>query len=142
MNVDFVYNQLRSIKQNKAIGLDNISARLVKLSARLIAHSVTSLLNKSMETRTFPKIWKCAKLTALYKSGNRNEASNYRPISALPTLSKVLEKAVHNLLDSNLITNVQHGFRSRRSTTSAVIKFSDEILSSMENGKLCGCGFS
>ena len=143
LNVDFVYNQLRCIKRNKAIGLDNISGRLVNFSARLIAPSVTSLLNRSMETRTFPKIWKCAKVTALYKSGNRNKASNYRQISVLPTLSKVLEKAVHtqfyqHLLDNNLITSVQHCFRSRRSTTSALIKFSDDILSSMENGKLCG----
>ena len=66
-----------------------------------------------------------------------------KPISVLPTLSKVLEKAVHSqfyqhLLDNNLITKVQHGFRSRSSTSSALIKFSEEMLCSMENEKLCG----
>ena len=54
-----------------------------------------------------------------------------------------MEKAVHaqfyqHLLDNNLITKVQHGFRPRSSTTSALITFSDEILCSVENGKLCG----
>ena len=54
-----------------------------------------------------------------------------------------MERAVHtqfyqHLTDNNLITNVQYGFRSKRSTTSALIKFSDEILSSMENGNMCG----
>ena len=143
VNTDLVYSQLRSIKQNKATGLDNVSARLIKLSARTIAPSVTNLLNMSIETRTFPKIWKCGKVTALFKSGDRNIASNYRPISVLPTLSKVLERVVHiqlyqHLTDNNIITNAQHGFRSKRSTTSALTKFSDEILSNMENGKLCG----
>ena len=95
LNIDYVYNQLRSIKRNKATGLDNISAQLVKLPAWLLTPSVTSLLNMSIETRIFPKIWKCAKVTALYKSGNRNKASHYRPISALPTLSKVLGKPAH-----------------------------------------------
>ena len=79
----------------------------------------------------------------MFKSGDQNSASNYHPISVLPTLSKVLERVVHtqlyqHLTDSNIITNAQHGFRFKRSTTSALTKFSDEILSNMENGKLCG----
>lgn len=99
LHVESVYNQLRSIKQNIAIGLDKISARLIKLSARVIAPSVTHLFNMSIETCTFPKLWKCAKVTVLFKSGSRNDASNYRPISVLPTISKVLERAVYAHFD-------------------------------------------
>ena len=80
----FVPQQLLALKTNKAIGLDKISARLLKNSAHTIALSVTKLLNLSIKTGKFPKLWKCSKITALFKSGDRTNASNYRPISILP----------------------------------------------------------
>ena len=69
----------------------------------------------------FPKLWKCSKITALFKSGDRTNVSNYRPISILPTLSKILEKAVHSqlyqyLVTNNLLTRKQFGFRKGFST--------------------------
>ena len=76
--------RLLALKTNKAIGLDKISARLLKNSAHTIALSVTKLLNLSIKTGKFPKLWKCSKITALFKSGDRTNASNYRPISILP----------------------------------------------------------
>ena len=100
--------QLLALKTNKAIGLDKISARLLKNSAHTIALSVTKLLNLSIKTGKFPKLWKCSKITALFKSGDRTNASNYRPISILPTLSKILEKAVHTQLYQFLV--VFHSF--------------------------------
>ena len=84
--------RLLALKTNKAIGLDKISARLLKNSAHTIALSVTKLLNLSIKTGKFPKLWKCSKITALFKSGDRKNASNYRPISILPTLSKILDR--------------------------------------------------
>ena len=80
----FVPQQLLALKTNKAIGLDKISARLLKNSAHTIALSVTKLLNLSIKTGKFPKLWKCSKITALFKSGDWTNASNYRPISILP----------------------------------------------------------
>ena len=80
----FVPQQLLALKTNKAIGLDKISARLLKNSAHTIALSVTKLLNLSIKTGKFPKLWKCSEITALFKSGDRTNASNYRPISILP----------------------------------------------------------
>ena len=72
---DFVLHQLKELKTNKAIGLDNISARLLKDSASVISASLTRLINLSLETRTFPSIWKsgkvrCKQLQAHYCSGN------------------------------------------------------------------------
>ena len=94
-----------TLKTNKAIGLDKICASLLKNSAHMIALSVTKLLNLSIKTGKFPKLWKCSKITALFKSGDRTNASNYRPISILPTLSKILEKAVHTQLYHFLVAN-------------------------------------
>lgn len=142
----FVLQQLTSLKTNKAIGLDKISARLLKSSANTITPSITKLLNRSILTGKFPKLWKCSKITALFKSGDRSNASNYRPISILPTLSKILEKAVHSqlyqhLVINNLLTRKQFGFRKGLSTESALTSFADEVLLNMEQGKLCGAVF-
>ena len=145
-NEDIVLKLLLSLKKNKAIGLDNISARLLKSGAHVICPSITWLLNLSIRTGKFPETWKCSKVTALFKSGDRTNPSNYRPISILPTLSKILEKIVHSqfqefLNSHNLLSNKQFGFRSKRSTTAALSSFSDEVLKNMEQGNLCGAVF-
>ena len=138
--------QLLSLKANKAIGLEKISARLLKISAHTIAPSVVKLLNLSIRISQFPKLWKCAKITAIFKSGDRTNASNYRPISILPTQSKILERVVHlqlyqYLITNNLLSNKEFGFRKGFSTTTALTSFADEVLLNMEQGKLCGAMF-
>ena len=100
----------------------------------------------SIQSHSFPSIWKCARVVALFKSGDRSKATNYRPICILPTLSKILERAVHTQLyqylnENNLLTKHQFGFRSKRGTNTALSSFADDILSSMENGNLCGTVF-
>ena len=88
----FIAKQLRSLKTNKSIGLDKISARLLKNACPAIVPSLTYLLNMSIQSHSFPFIWKCARVVALFKSGDRSKATNYRPICILPTLSKILER--------------------------------------------------
>lgn len=134
------------LKVNKACGLDKMSARLLKDAAEVIANPLTLLINKSLESGCFPATWKSAKVTALFKSGDRSLKDNYRPISILPTISKIIEKLAHNQLynyleDNKLLTKAQYGFRHKTSTTSALIKFTDNILNNMDNGKLSGVIF-
>ena len=135
-----------SLKTNKAIGLDKISTRLLKNSAHTIGLSVTKLLNLPIKTGKFPKLWKCSEITALFKSGDRTNASNYRPISILPTLSKILEKAVHTqlyqfLVANKLLSGKQFGFRKGLSTISALTSFADKVHLNMEQGRLCAAVF-
>ena len=142
----FVVAQLKSLKTNKSIGLDKISARLLKDAVSAISPSLTKLFNLSINLHSFPSVWKCSKVIALFKSGNRDDPSNYRPISILPTISKILEKAVHiqfyeYLHVNNLLSDKQHGFRPHHSTVSALSHFADEILCNMDKGKLCGAVF-
>ena len=75
---DTVLQHLLSLKTNKAIGLDSISARLLKYGARAICRSVTNLLNLSISSGKFPDVWKCSKVTALFKCGDRSNPTNYR----------------------------------------------------------------
>ena len=92
----FVRNQLQNLKANKAIGLDKVSIRVLKDSVEAVIPSITSLFNKSLNESLFPSIWKNAKVTAIFKTGKQSDPSNYRPVSVLPVLSKILETAVHD----------------------------------------------
>ena len=120
-----VLKNLLSLKTNKVIGLDNISARLLECGMHAICPLIAKLLNLSIRTSSFPEIWKCSKVAALFKPGDRTNASNYPPVSILLTISKILEKVLHSqlydfLFSNNLISSKQFGFRPKLSTTSAL----------------------
>ena len=127
----------------KAIGLDKISASLLKDSADIIAPSLQALINKSFLEGKFPNSWKSAKVVALFKSGDKSNCDNYRPISILPTISKIIERAVHKqfyefLQVNNLLFKDQFGFRNKMSTNSAPLQFTDSLLESMDEGHVTG----
>ena len=92
---EFVLSQLRSLKSGKAVGLDRIPARLLKDSADIVVKPVTFIINTSLRTSKVPCDWKSARVIPLFKKGKADEMDNYRPVSILPVLSKVLERAVH-----------------------------------------------
>ena len=138
----FVVKHLKSLKASKATGLDKINIKLLKDASEVIAHSIAKLINRSIQSHTFPSSWKCSKVIPLYKSGDRTNASNYRPISVLPALSKLMEKAVYTqlydyLTENNIFNDNQFGFRQKCSATTALLSFADEILASMEKGEVC-----
>ena len=142
----FVLKQLKCLKPKKATGLDGLPARLLKDSAIVIADCVTHLINLSFETGEVPSEWKQAKVVPLFKSGNKDDLDNYRPISILPILSKILEKAVfhqlHSFLSENsLLSPYQSGFRANHSTQLAVTFLTDKIRGHMDKGLLTGAVF-
>ena len=141
-----VRGELGRLKLNKAISLDKISVRLPKDSADIITPSLTYLFNLSIKSSVFPRTWKNAKVRALFKSGNRCDPTCYRPISILPTISKILERAIHQqffkyMKDNNLLTEKQFGFKPNSSTSIAVGHLADSILKNMDNGQLTGVAF-
>ena len=143
---NFVINKLKHLKSNKAIGLDGISARLLKEASDVIAPVLTRIFNCSLSSSTFPCIWKLGKVSALFKSGNRCDANNYRPITVLPTISKILEKAVHSqvyeyLQKNKILSPKQFGFRPNLSTEIALTHFPDSISEHMDSGELTGAVF-
>ena len=100
----------------------------------------------SFESGHFPSNWKSAKVTALFKSGEADNCNNYRPISVLSTISKIVERAAHTqfyqYLDENkLLYKRQYGFRRQRSTSSALLQFADDVLNNMEHGTVTGVVF-
>ena len=101
---------------------------------------ITDLINKSIELGQVPDILKVAKVLPLYKSKESNKFTNYRPISLLPSLSKILERVVHKRLysflqDHNLLHKYQYGFRKKRSTVDAVTEFVKDRLLALDNNE-------
>ena len=96
-------------------------------------------MNLSIKTSTVPNIWKSAKVVPIFKSGNHDLPENYRPISVLPVLSKVFEKAVHYQLLQFFETNkLLSDFRKYRSTKLAAALLCDNIRKEMNNGNMIG----
>ena len=142
----YVEKQLRTMKRNKATGVDDISTNLLKDSASVISKPITHIVNLSLSTGVVPDEWKVARITPIHKSGTRSKADNYRPISILPAISKVLEKAVQTqLMDylevNKLLSDTQFGYRRKRSTELATTLFTDRIRAGVDKGCLTGAVF-
>ena len=138
MDESLIFCELRKVKTNKAIGLDRISAKLLKDSAPAIAPSLAKIINMSLLSGTFPDIWKIGKVVPLFKSGDPTSSNNYRPITILPTLSKIIERIVHLqmhtfLQEHHLIASEQFGFRSKLSTNVTLAQFTEQILDNLDN---------
>ena len=116
---------------------------MLKDCAKYISGPLCYIINLSIKSCTVPSLWKIAKVVPIYKSGNTNLLENHRPISVLPVLSKLIEKALHKqLLDylkgNNLLNNRQYGFRKHRSTKLTATPLCDNIRRELENGKFVG----
>jgi hypothetical protein len=129
-----------SLKRKHSSGHDNITSALLKDIKYDISFPLAILINKSLETGDVPDLLKLAKIIPIYKSKNKELLNNYRPISLLPTVSKVLEKIVHKRLYNFLLTQSvfypsQYGFRKQHSTIHAVHEFVDDTITSIDDRK-------
>ena len=118
---DKVCSRLNKLNKSKATGLDMISARLIRECADLICIPICNIFNQSISLGIFPDDWKCAKVTPLFKEGDRNDVNNYRPISVISVVAKVFERIVSDQLyayleEHSIICKYQSGFRSTHST--------------------------
>lgn len=125
----------------KAVGHDGIGRKLLLPILDLIAPHIAHIVNFSLSNNTFPSEWKKAFVIPIPKKTVTSELKDFRPISILPFLSKILEKVVHRQLstflrNNNLLSPFQSGFRSSHSTSTALIKITDDIRSAIDDKKL------
>ena len=131
---------IMGLKTSTATGHDDISTNALKMMIPSILTSLTYIINLSLHTGIFPEIWKLAKVMPLWKnSGDKTEMKNFRPIALLPVMSKVLEKFVSRWLNKHMEENglwndKQHGYRSNRSTASALLQLQEDIMTKYEEG--------
>lgn len=141
-----VLKAIQGMSNKKSTGVDNISILMIKMAVPTIVPSLTHICNRSLSERTFPTKWKRSKIIPIHKSGNKKSANNYRPISILPSVSKILERLVQvQLTDylkfNNILSEAQSGFRKNHSTISALLKVTDDWLSAIDHGLLTGAVF-
>ena len=133
-----VLHLIRGLDVKKANGPDGVSAYMLKASAESIAYSLAKLFSLSLSTGRFPILWKSARVVPIPKSGNKTDASNYRPISLLSVVSKLLEKYVYSLLWTHLLENAplstnQWGFQKGKSTVTSLLAATQNILDQRGN---------
>jgi hypothetical protein len=134
-----IINTINSLKPKKSSGHDNINMLLLKQIKIAIASPLSIAINKSIETGVFPSKLKIAKVIPIYKSKDKQSFTNYRPISLLPSISKIYEKIVHKRLYSFMTSNSlmnknQFGFRKGHSTIHAVTKLTYDTLHALDSG--------
>ena len=124
------------IKELNANKSSDFSPRVLKLYNQLFSIILSDLLNNCMSQGVFPDELKIAKVLPLFKAGDMNTVSNYRPISILPIFSKIYEKLIHKRLNSffekhNILYEGQFGFRKGRSTNHALNTSVTNIINSI-----------
>ena len=131
---------VNNTKNKKSKDHDDIDMCLVK---KLIPHLVIPLahiFNVSLQTGVFPDGMKIARVIPLFKNGNANDFTNYRPISLLSQFSKILEKIFHNRMmsfieEKNILYESQYGFRKNMSTSLAIFELVENITTSIDDCK-------
>ena len=101
---------MTNIESSKAAGVDKLSGRFLKDGANILAKPISALCNLSISQGVFPSACKVAKLKPIFKKGKKTDPSNYRPISLLPSISKIIERVIHDqtnafLSDEDLTVN-------------------------------------
>ena len=137
VSTENIIKHIKSLSNSKAFGHDTISNDLLKRSKHLIAPVLASICSNVIETGVFPEFWKHGIVNALHKKGSKTDVSNYRPITLLCSLSKVLEKVIFeqivgHLEHFNLFDPRQYGFRKDHSTTLAVLDYVNIVLRAKE----------
>lgn len=137
---DEIESTILNLKSDCAVGRDNISGSFLKKYRSILIPPITYICNLALATGVFPKDLKLAEVHPIHKSGDRDCVNNYRPISILPTISKILEKVINkrltNYLEGNrLLSEAQYGFRSNKSTDQAVDELTNYVATNLDAGK-------
>ena len=136
-----VFSLMNKLNKSKATGLDRIFARLIRECADLICVPICDIFNKSFSQGKLPEDWKSARVTPLFKQGDRDDVNNYRPISVIPVVVKVLERIVYEQLNAyleehDILCKHQSGFRAIHSTVTALLEATDSWAYNIDIGKI------
>ena len=138
-----VLKLLQQLNPHKSAGIDNLTGKFLKEGAPVLASPITNLINLSISLSSFPDDFKIAKLKPLYKKEAKTKPKNYRPISLLPLISKIIERIIHDqtqvFFDENkILYTYQSGFQKHYSTDTCLSYLTDRVRNGFEKGSLTG----
>uniref|UniRef100_A0A1B6M5P8 Reverse transcriptase domain-containing protein n=1 Tax=Graphocephala atropunctata TaxID=36148 RepID=A0A1B6M5P8_9HEMI len=126
-----------TLKNKWSSGYDEVPIKIIKLAKVPLIKPLLHLVNSSLISGIFPSKLKISRVVPVLKKGDQTDIQNYRPVSILPSTSKIFEKAMYIRLTEHLEKNElfdeeQHGFRKNRSTTTALVSFTESLIESID----------
>ena len=136
-----VLKLLKNVNSHKATGPDGIQTRLLREYAEQISPVLTRVFQMSLDSGSIPDDWRSASIVPIFKKGDKHKASNYRPVSLTSISCKLLEHIIHSQVMDNfdehlILSDQQHGFRSKRSCETQLAVTIDSIAQSLAEGTL------
>ena len=141
IDIENAVNIIDGLKTKSSCGHDGLSVKMLKQIKYEMSSSITLIINQSLTTGIFPERLKIAKVIPIYKKDDVKMFENYRPISILPAISKILEKTIFNQLhdyfqDNKLYCKNQYGFRRNHSTEYAALELIDRVILDMDKSEI------
>ena len=134
-----IQSHLCKLNSKKATGHDVLPSKLLTIGSDILCYPVCNLLNMCISQGTFPNTLKYADVSPIYKKGNNTEAGNYRPVSILPSMSKIFEKEIVQQLSTffdNKFNSCVSGFRKGYSCETVLVNMIESIKRSLDNGNI------
>ena len=125
-----IKNIIKSLKMKSSSGYDEVPLKILKISLPYIISPLVHLCNRSVLSGIFPSWLKYAQIVPIFKKGDKEQPTSYRPISLLTSFSKIFEKVIYTRLDNhiktnNILANEQYGFRSNASIEQAIYQLTN-----------------
>lgn len=133
-----VEHALKSCKSKKSVGFDDIPVYIYKACSEFLSEPIATVFNLCVTNCEYPEKWKISKVCPIFKNGDKNDITNYRPISLLQSISKVFEKVLYDKIFHQIkpmIINEQHGFMPRRSINTNLITFTQDLADALDKNK-------
>lgn len=137
---------ISNLKNTNSTGFDGIMTKHIKASKENTSRAISKLINKIIEDETWPETLKIQILRPLHKKGSKTELNNYRPISLLSVINKIIEKFFANKIKSfltkfKLLTDIQYGYTEKRGTEQILVQINELITTALNDGKYVGAIF-
>ena len=141
VTISDVVDIIKNLDPNKSSGPDIISHKMLKLCPEKIAVPLQIIFNCSLRQCKYPADWKIANIIAIFKKGNTSLPANYRPISLISCVGKVMERVVYKYVYNHLhkyklIYEYQSGFLPKNSTVHQLLEIYNSILNSLEKKEI------
>ena len=138
MSEECIANVISKLKNKSIHEYDNISNKLIKSAKNVLIKPMTLIVNQCLHAGIYPSQIKLSRVKPLFKSGDRSQFNNYRPISLLTSLSKISQSVIFDQLlnyfvKNNLLSMEQFGIRPGHFTELAVVRLVDHLISEIDN---------